>query len=381
MIDTCCTHGYDVKKGIGKGIVDFATSLLGRIFSGKEKRIIIPETMIETATTLWQSAQAEWGKTENTTYASDSDKWLSGVHRNIYAFSAAKSHAQLLELRNAVFDVNGKTKSFTEFRESASKILDKYNELWLETEYQAVVRSTIMARQWLDIERDKDIYPYLKYVTAGDDRVRLSHQQLDGKVFPVDSPFWKLYYPPNGWLCRCTVKKLKQTDEISDLDAIMKIADESTPDYWKKNVGISDIFDKKNTTYFDNFPKRPLEAVADYGMQPASRIAKRANLPELTAEAVSVEEQSRISTLTDYDGLKVIKKPFNTNKTLLKYFDETVQSPDEVWTNNDQKIYAKFYKTDVLVIITDLEGNTLALEAMSYDTIEQYRKGILNFKR
>lgn len=338
--------------------------------------------MLETAKLLWKAARAEWGKTENTTYASDSAKWLSRIHRNIYAFSAAKSHAQLAELRNAIFDTDGKTRSFTKFRESASLILDKYNELYLETEYEAVVRSTIMGRQWLDIERDKDIYPYLKYVTAGDERVRLSHQELEGKIFPVDSPFWKLYYPPNGWLCRCTVKKLKE-GEVSDLNATMKIADESTPDYWKKNVGTADIFDEDDdeSPYFATMPKRRLEAVADYGMQPASRIANRANLPELTTEAVKIDESSRIKTMTDYDGLKVVKKPFNLNKRYLNHFDNTIQSPDEVWTNNDQKIYAKFFSTDVLVIITDIEGNSLALESVSYDTIEQYRKGILNFKR
>lgn len=339
--------------------------------------------LLKTAQNLWKGARAEWGKTENTTHTSDSQKWLNRIHQNIYAFSAAKSHAQLVELRNAVFDTNSTTRSFTQFRESARTILDKYNELWLETEYEAVKRSTIMARQWLDIKRDKDIYPLLKYVTAGDERVRMSHRALEGKIFPVDSPFWEKYYPPNGWLCRCTVKKLMQGEE-SDLDASLKIADESTPDYWKKNVGESDIFDLKESPYFDNYPKSALQAVKDYAMQPASRIANRADLPELTAEKIDkLTAQSFYDSLsTDYDGLTISKKNTQAMKNkYLKLFDTTINEPDEVWAVSDQKHYIKYHKGNALVIITNKEGVAVGMDAVDYNTIENYRKGILNHKK
>lgn len=49
----------------------------------------------------------------------------------------------------------------------------------------------------------KDALWGYKYVTTGDDRVRQSHRVLDGVTLPKEHPFWEMFYPPNGWNCRC----------------------------------------------------------------------------------------------------------------------------------------------------------------------------------
>ena len=48
----------------------------------------------------------------------------------------------------------------------------------------------------------KELWGY-KYVTTGDDRVRPTHAALEGVTLPKDDKFWELFYPPNGWNCRC----------------------------------------------------------------------------------------------------------------------------------------------------------------------------------
>jgi hypothetical protein len=60
-------------------------------------------------------------------------------------------------MRDLVFK-EGKIRPFTEFRAEALKIHQKYNQDWLLTEYNAVVRGSVMGKKWLNIERDKDIY-------------------------------------------------------------------------------------------------------------------------------------------------------------------------------------------------------------------------------
>lgn len=52
--------------------------------------------------------------------------------------------------------------------------------------------------------------PYWEYDAVNDSRTRPSHLELDGKVFPADSPFWDIWYPPNGYRCRCTVRTLSK---------------------------------------------------------------------------------------------------------------------------------------------------------------------------
>lgn len=50
--------------------------------------------------------------------------------------------------------------------------------------------------------------PYWQYHTAGDGQVRKSHAQMEGRVYAATDPIWDVWYPPNGYKCRCTVVSL-----------------------------------------------------------------------------------------------------------------------------------------------------------------------------
>ena len=44
--------------------------------------------------------------------------------------------------------------------------------------------------------------------------MRPEHAALNGVVKSIDDPFWKTYYPPNGWRCRCTV--MNTAEKVSE---------------------------------------------------------------------------------------------------------------------------------------------------------------------
>lgn len=54
--------------------------------------------------------------------------------------------------------------------------------------------------------------PYWKYVAIMDSATRPEHAKLNDLIFPVDDPFWDVFYPPNGYNCRCSVQALSQID-------------------------------------------------------------------------------------------------------------------------------------------------------------------------
>lgn len=66
-----------------------------------------------------------------------------------------------------------------------------------------------MAAKWQDVKGGGDSYN-LQYRTAGDNRVREEHAALNGTTLPADDPFWRSYYPPNGWMCRCNVVEVRK---------------------------------------------------------------------------------------------------------------------------------------------------------------------------
>lgn len=52
--------------------------------------------------------------------------------------------------------------------------------------------------------------PYWQYDAVNDKHTRPSHLAMDGRVFPADSKVWDMWYPPNGFRCRCTIKSLSR---------------------------------------------------------------------------------------------------------------------------------------------------------------------------
>lgn len=123
---------------------------------------------------------------------------------NVAQFSAFKETSFRKQLESELTK-NGKVVPWSEFKKKADILNIDYNRKWLKTEYDHTVATANMAEKWQEFEADKDLYPNLKYVTAGDARVRDSHKILDGLILPINDPFWKTHLTPNDWGCRCDV--------------------------------------------------------------------------------------------------------------------------------------------------------------------------------
>lgn len=133
-----------------------------------------------------------------------SDTMRRRLQESDYVFSGIKTFHELNEAFPSLLDEKGERKPFERFLNDVQTIDRTYNRNYLRTEYNFVSASSEMAGRWEDFEKDGDEY-WLQYRTAGDDRVRPEHAALNGITLPPSDPFWDVYYPPNGWNCRCTV--------------------------------------------------------------------------------------------------------------------------------------------------------------------------------
>ena len=80
--------------------------------------------------------------------------------------------------------------------------------LRLETIFRTNVQSAYMAGRYKEMWAMRDTFPYWQYSAVNDGRTRPAHRALSGKIYPAEHPFWKTWYPPNGFNCRCSVKAL-----------------------------------------------------------------------------------------------------------------------------------------------------------------------------
>ena len=123
---------------------------------------------------------------------------------NTFMFSGFKTHTQMQQASRLLLDDDSNLKPFNQFLQDVQTIDKTYNGSYLQAEYNFAVHSAQSAAQWQEFASDADDF-YLRYRTAGDERVREQHRLLDGITLPVEDKFWDEFFPPNGWNCRCSV--------------------------------------------------------------------------------------------------------------------------------------------------------------------------------
>lgn len=91
-------------------------------------------------------------------------------------------------------------------------VTTKFDSARLKLIFDMNTRMAYSAGLWERIDRNKASHPYVRYITKGDERVRASHRPWNNLVLPVDDPFWRIHWPPNGWRCRCSAMSMTARD-------------------------------------------------------------------------------------------------------------------------------------------------------------------------
>jgi hypothetical protein len=204
------------------------------------------------ASEFWKAVEKGYGMNlEDVDLNTPDYEMLRKLEQSVYQFASAKNYAQLKAISQALLDEQGKLRTFSQFRIAAAQVNNEFVNQWLKAEYNYAVASSQMASRWVQIQEDKDVLPLLRYETVGDERVRLEHQELDDVVRPVDDDFWELYYPPNGWNCRCHVQQL-DSGTITPLSKIT--LPDKMPDMFKYNSGKRGIAFPPGHPYYDGLP-------------------------------------------------------------------------------------------------------------------------------
>ncbi len=120
--------------------------------------------------------------------------------------------------------------TFEDFKKLVAEHEIKLSEPYLKNVFRTNIQTAYSHGRWQQQQRNRDKRPYLMYSAIDDSRVRPSHLALNRIIRHIDDSFWLMYYPPWGFMCRCTVIALtgKQAEKygITPNDQLPEVAEE-----------------------------------------------------------------------------------------------------------------------------------------------------------
>jgi SPP1 gp7 family putative phage head morphogenesis protein len=225
----------------------FINEIITGVHSGLYTLTNLPESLyLETAERLTKSLLEGVAESKVIPSIADPD-FIRALRNNAYVFSGAKTFQEVKTMSDFIFDENGELRSFADFKKKAEVTFDQFNKNWLRTELTQAQNTAEAASKWQQFEQEKELFPMLRYDTAGDERVRSSHKALDGIIKPVDSKFWDTHAAPNGWNCRCELLQENEAIETPDEDIETP---EDIPESMQFNPGKQKVLFSPEHPYF-----------------------------------------------------------------------------------------------------------------------------------
>ena len=122
---------------------------------------------------------------------------------------------QVATVQQALTEALEKGETLAQFKKRLRPLLESKGwtgqKAWrVENIFRTNLQSAYQAGRYAQMKAVAKARPYWRYVAVKDGRTRPTHRALNGKVYPHDHPFWDTFYPPNGFMCRCTVQTLSQ---------------------------------------------------------------------------------------------------------------------------------------------------------------------------
>lgn len=409
----CEQHTVALGGKIRKVLQILTSDLIQQIYDKKDTTATIGRLIVTEALELLSGLRKGFKTSDS--YTTQDLLMLQLMEYNLFEFSASKTEARLATMTDLLIDKSSKKiREYEEFRELCEKHTKKYNESWLQSEYNLSIAVGQTSAQYVRFMAEKDtVTSFVKYQTVGDNLVRASHQVLDGKIFNLSDKEAMDLWPPNGYGCRCEmVQHLGKTPRVMPGRQAKQLLETSDPKYRNSQFEINrgdlkQVFTKKQF-YHDikGLPEKLNNMTYDkYDLQPYSNmkgllpikldesITKR-NLKELFKPIKGTQKMG----FTDYLGRKMTlnKKVFDKH-TKGKYLNDSerrhqlfphikgiLKSPDEVWyfqqgQKKFQSRYLKFYEERAIVIDCNLDEKQ-GLEIQTWYNMkakeENIRKGL-----
>ncbi|MDB9498582.1 phage portal protein family protein [Nodularia spumigena] len=327
------------------------------------------------------------------------------MEANIFNFSGAKTVGTLAELNRMASGAE----NFNAFKKDARELLNQVNGNWMKTEYNFAVLAATNGANWQRQKATADDFPYLIYLTAGDNRVREAHAALDQSVYKKTDPVISNIYPPNGYGCRCIMADEEDKNAgtyYENGSKAIELLDKSNIDKqgrseWDRmraggfaiNRGETAQIFAQNQLYVQSY--RQALNWSELGQKSFEKIsATKSRLSENQANASDwYNVNAPQGYLTDYnkrpifvskDEIERIAATQSESANTLHILTDAINKPDEVYfrgTDTLQLRYLKFYNDSAVEVLAAASAENdlklLTWRKVNAAEVDSLRNGLL----
>jgi len=138
-----------------------------------------------------------------------------GEYAASLAFTVSKIAAAdlLQDLHGEILNAIEEGGTFWDFREGIDEIMARRG--WeglapyrLDNIFRTNIQTAYNVGRHKQMKAVADRRPYWEYDAVNDTHTRPKHLDQDKKIYRHDHPFWNVWYPLNGFRCRCRVNSL-----------------------------------------------------------------------------------------------------------------------------------------------------------------------------
>ncbi len=151
--------------------------------------------------------------------------------------------------------IDPSTGEITQMYPGSSKPVQYGSPYRLKLIYDVNLQTSFMAGRRTRQLENVESRPNWMYVAVMDSRTRPAHRALNGLVFRYDDPFYRAFYPANGYKCRCRVRALSPDQVGSGTGQFPLLSSTGRMD--KVTVPLSKTNPNAGTTQVDRFMLTP----------------------------------------------------------------------------------------------------------------------------
>jgi len=146
------------------------------------------------------------------------DLWQD-QHSRAFVVAGAMHEALVADFHVAVTKAIAEGRTIEDFRKDFDRIVAahgwdyKGGRNWRSRViFETNLRTAYGAGRWAQAVRLKAVRPWLRYVHGDSVHPRPHHLAWHNTILPVDHPWWKTHFTPNGWGCQCSIQSVSDAD-------------------------------------------------------------------------------------------------------------------------------------------------------------------------